>query len=353
MADKRPIIIIKKKINHGGHHGGAWKVAYADFVTAMMALFIVLWLTSSGEKVKKSIAGYFNDPTGSTKEIGTDKSGDGDSVPLDKKDISELKDRLERQIAQQPNLKKLENQVDIIITPEGMRIELMESKNGTFFLSGDAGLNEIGRELMTLLAKELGTVPNRVSIEGHTDARAYAAGTKYDNWELSTDRANDARRLMQAQGLHTGQLAQVRGFADQNLRVPGDPMDPSNRRISVIVHYLGFTMTSPGSKSRDKVIDAIKDGKVIKGAETSSRPAAAIPAAAIPVAATGALAKPATTMRVLQVLPSLGKTTVWLHSTEAWSQKMSSSLLHRKPAFPEEAPATEPATSPILAKPAS
>ena len=242
---KRPIIVIKKKGGHGGHHGGAWKVAYADFVTAMMALFIVLWLTSSGEKVRKSIAGYFNDPLGTAKLQGTDKSGEGDSLPLDKKEISELKDRIAQQIAKRPDLKKLSDQVEIIITPEGLRIELMESRDGTFFETGSSVLNATGKELLTLLAKELGSVQNRLSIEGHTDAQRYASDAKYDNWELSTDRANSARRLMQTVGLHVGQLSQVRGFADQQLRVPKNPLDPSNRRVSVIVHYLDPIVSAP------------------------------------------------------------------------------------------------------------
>ena len=234
---KRPIIVIKKKAAHAGHHGGAWKVAYADFVTAMMALFIVLWLTSSGEKVRKSIAGYFNDPNGTGKELGTDRNG-GEGTPLDKENISHLKEQLQKEIAKRPDLKPMADQIQIAITPEGMRIELIESKDGTFFETGSAVLNATGRELLQLLAKELGGVPNRVSTEGHTDASPYADATKYDNWELSTDRANAARRVMQATGLHPGQVSQVRGFADQRLRVPSNPFDPSNRRISVIVHYL-------------------------------------------------------------------------------------------------------------------
>jgi chemotaxis protein MotB len=235
--NKRPIIVIKKKVAHAGHHGGAWKVAYADFVTAMMALFIVLWLTSSGEKVRKSIAGYFNDPSGKTSTPGSDRAG-GDSIPLNKENISDLKERLQSQIAKRPDLKALADDIEIAITPEGMRIELIEKKDGTFFESGSAVVNATGKELLTLLAKELGGVPNRISTEGHTDAQPYSDQTKYDNWELSTDRANSARRVMQSTGLHLGQVSQVRGFADQQLRVPGNPLDPSNRRISVIVHYL-------------------------------------------------------------------------------------------------------------------
>ena len=210
MTDKskRPIIVIKKKAAHAGHHGGAWKVAYADFVTAMMALFIVLWLTSSGEKVRKSIAGYFNDPNGTGKELGTDRNG-GEGTPLDKENISHLKDQLQKEIAKRPDLKPMADQIQIAITPEGMRIELLESKDGTFFESGSAVLNNTGKELLALLAKELGGVPNHISTEGHTDSQPYADATKHDNWDLSTERANSARRLMQATGLHLGQISQI------------------------------------------------------------------------------------------------------------------------------------------------
>ena len=360
MADKRPIIIIKKVSGHGGHHGGAWKVAYADFVTAMMALFIVLWLTSSGEKVKKSIASYFNDPQGTAKELGTGKDGTGDSIPLDKQGISELKEKMERQIASRPDLKKLHNQVDIIITPEGMRIELMESKNGTFFESGSAVVNALGKELLELLAKELSTAPNRVSIEGHTDAQQYqGTAKKYDNWDLSTDRANAARRVMQASGLQPGQLAQVRGFADQQLRVPSDPMDPSNRRVSVIVHFLGFTQTVPGAKTRIKLPGPDKAGNLKVPAEgdhgageraeekaatekgTSSAPAtAAAPASTgkAPATTDAGTAKPSAAKGFLHNLPTA-------HDAVQWVETKTDSLMHRKakteaaPAAKAEAPA--------------
>jgi chemotaxis protein MotB len=119
-----------------------------------------------------------------------------------------------------------------------LRIELLETKDGTFFDTGSATLNQNGRELLQMLAGQLGGVPNRVSIEGHTDAQPYATTGDYGNWELSSDRANAARRVMQSSGLRNDQVSQVRGYADQKLRVPSNPMDPSNRRISLIVQYL-------------------------------------------------------------------------------------------------------------------
>jgi chemotaxis protein MotB len=238
MAAARPIIVVKKKSGHAGHHGGAWKVAYADFVTAMMSLFIVLWLMNSSVKVRQAVAGYFNDPRGKSTLTGTDQSGSSDSLPLTEKNIPELKKKIEAAIRQMNDLKALQNQIQITITPEGLRIELLETRDGTFFNSGSATLNSNGRELLQMIAGQLGDLPNKVSIEGHTDAAPYASKEGYGNWELSSDRANAARRVMQDAGLGQSQVSQVRGYADQKLRVPGNPLDPSNRRISLIVQYL-------------------------------------------------------------------------------------------------------------------
>jgi chemotaxis protein MotB len=238
MPQNKPIYVIKKKGGHGGHHGGAWKVAYADFVTAMMSLFIVLWLMNSSVKVRQAVAGYFNDPRGKSTETGSDQVGTSDSLALTEKNIPELKQKIEEAIRKMNDLKALQNQIQITITPEGLRIELLETKDGTFFDTGSATLNQNGRELLQMLAGQLGGVPNRVSIEGHTDAQPYATTGDYGNWELSSDRANAARRVMQSSGLRNDQVSQVRGYADQKLRVPSNPMDPSNRRISLIVQYL-------------------------------------------------------------------------------------------------------------------
>jgi chemotaxis protein MotB len=235
---RKTIIIFRKKKVHAGHHGGAWKVAYADFVTAMMSLFIVLWLMNTSDHVRKAVAGYFNDPLGHSTLTGTDRVGSAENLPLTRDNIKQIKERLEKAILQTDQLKALSNQVEIKITPEGLRIELLESKNGTFFDTGSTDLNKNGRELLTMLAKELSSVPNTISIEGHTDSQPYADDTGYSNWELSTDRANAARRLMQDTGLRHNQVSQVRGYADQRLRLPAAPLDPSNRRISLIVQYL-------------------------------------------------------------------------------------------------------------------
>jgi chemotaxis protein MotB len=238
MAAKTQPIIIKRKGGHAGHHGGAWKVAYADFVTAMMSLFIVLWLMGSSEKVKKAVSGYFNDPKGTGKLMGTLMTGTGSGVTVAKvstDELQKLKDKLEEEIKARKDLEKLSKQIEITITPEGLRIELIEGKDGTFYEMGSAKLSSSGQELLSLLAKELKTLPNSLLIEGHTDATPYSSDAGYSNWDLSADRANSARRLLQQDGVRTNQVTQVRGYADQMLRVKNNPTDPSNRRISILV----------------------------------------------------------------------------------------------------------------------
>jgi chemotaxis protein MotB len=236
LSKAQPIIVMKKRGGHGGHHGGAWKVAYADFVTALMSLFIVLWLMNSSEKIRKAVAGYFNDPKGTSTLMGTTLSGTGETVPAsDSKSMQQLKERLEQGIKAKKDLEQLSKQIEITITPEGLRIELLEDKNGTFYELGSARLSRSGQELLALLAGELKTLPNPLLIEGHTDATKYSSDAAYGNWELSADRANAARRLMQQDGVRGNQVTQVRGYADQLLRVKSNPYDPSNRRISILV----------------------------------------------------------------------------------------------------------------------
>ncbi|MFY9743512.1 MAG: flagellar motor protein MotB, partial [Candidatus Sulfotelmatobacter sp.] len=141
MDKTRPIIFIKKKGGHGGHHGGAWKVAYADFVTAMMSLFIVLWLLSSSKPVKEAVAGYFKDPSGTAAKMGTALSGVGENFVLTKDNMPKLKDQLEQKIREMRDFEKLKSHVEMTVTSEGLRIELTESAAGTFFDSGSPKLN--------------------------------------------------------------------------------------------------------------------------------------------------------------------------------------------------------------------
>ena len=235
----RPIIVVRKKAaGHGGHHGGAWKVAYADFVTAMMALFIVLWLTSADQEVKEAVSSYFNNPTGPGKLNGLAAAGAGNSIVLPKDDMARLREKIQQALAQTPNFRDIKDHVEITITADGLRIELLETEAGMFFESGKAVPTESGAALLARLAEELGKMPNSMLLEGHTDAKPFNGDRGYSNWELSTDRANSARKLMEANGLRPQQVEQVRGYADRQLRHPEDPLHPSNRRISVIVQYL-------------------------------------------------------------------------------------------------------------------
>jgi chemotaxis protein MotB len=157
---------------------------------------------------------------------------------LKKEDMEKLKQELLQAIHRVDPDNLLKDRIEITITQEGLRIELMESAKGTFFDLGDAQPTPALKDLLQVLSQELGKLPNRVSIEGHTDSKPYSGKRAYDNWDLSSERANEARRLMQSEGVRNDQVSQVRGFADQRLRLPQQPDDPSNRRISVIVQYL-------------------------------------------------------------------------------------------------------------------
>jgi chemotaxis protein MotB len=304
-AKTQPIIVIKKKGGHGGHHGGAWKVAYADFVTAMMSLFIVLWLMGSSEKVKKAVAGYFNDPKGTASLLGTTMSGDGVAVTTKINDnMQKLKEKLEEEIKARKELEKLLKQIEMTITPEGLRIELIEDKNGTFYQLGSARLSDNGQELLALLAAELKTLPNNLLIEGHTDSTPYSSDNAYTNWELSADRANSARRLLQQDGVRDDQVTQVRGYADQLLRVKSNPYDPSNRRISILVKNLEDTVPiPPGSR----VVDAPpKAASSAAGAKPSANPQAAPPSPSATGNPAGQAATPTAAPAQAQAKPPAG-----------------------------------------------
>ncbi len=279
MTPKPPIIVIKKKGGHGGHHGGAWKVAYADFVTAMMALFIVLWLLNTSKAVKEAVAGYFKDPAGTTNKVGSSVAGSGEKILISHDNMSQIKEKLEKAIKQMPNFEKLKKHIVMTITSEGLRIELTESASGTFFDSGSPNLNTDGRDIVIILAQELGKLPNKLALEGHTDSTPYAEGRNYGNWELSADRANSTRRLMQQNGIRADQVTQVRGFADQRLLKPDAPTDPSNRRISLIVLYQHEPTADAGSTPPAGSGDAAAKSET--GAQKSASPAS--PSAAKPL----------------------------------------------------------------------
>ncbi len=246
-------IIIKKVSGHGGHHGGAWKVAYADFVTAMMALFIVLWLLNTSKQVQEAVGGYFKDPSGNSMKVGSTMRGSGQNVDLRKEDMKKIKDALQKQIEALPDFEKIKKHIDMTITSEGLRIELTEDAKGTFFELGSAVPSDSGKELLIALAQEVGKLSNQVSIEGHTDSKPYSGGLSgYSNWELSVDRANAARKIMQSSGLQEKQVSQVRGFADQRPRSNLSPDDPANRRISLIVQYIDKPSTENALDAAEK-----------------------------------------------------------------------------------------------------
>jgi chemotaxis protein MotB len=275
MAEgKKAPIIIKKIVAHAGHHGGAWKVAYADFVTALMALFIVLWLMNSKVEVKQAVGGYFRDPAGKGKQVGTNMNGTGRDLNVSKDDMSALKERLKSVIKLIPHFEKMQGNVELTITEEGLRIDLFEDAKGLFFDSGRPEPTVAGTEVLTVLAREIGKLPNRLVIEGYTDASPYV-GSEYSNWELSADRANQARRVLTQNGIDWNQVAQVRGYADQDLHNKALPNDPSNRRVSVIVKYLDEqnTLKLPASQA--------------VGTVTSNRPEEK-PSPAVPAKTTGA-----------------------------------------------------------------
>ena len=238
-ASSKIIVVRKVVAGHDDEHGGAWKVAYADFVTAMMALFIVLWLLSASEKVQKAVGGYFRDPTGRGRQTGTTTSGVSETLTLNKNQLQELREKLEQALKQTPIFQNLQKQVRIMITAEGLRIDLLETQHGVFFETGNPKPTVAGKDLLQLLSAELMKLPNKVAIEGHTDSTPYGS-SDYSNWELSADRANAARRILNENGLAETRISQVRGFADQRLLLKNDPTNPSNRRISIIVRNVGL-----------------------------------------------------------------------------------------------------------------
>jgi chemotaxis protein MotB len=258
----QPIIVVKKRVAHAGHHGGAWKVAYADFVTAMMAFFLVMWLVGQSKPVKAAIGGYFRDP-GAFETQRASGSGilDGSSQAAEvvlappgqaqrgaaaerealEKSVGHIRDRL----SGIPDFKTLRDQIEFSVTTEGLRIDLLENDGSSFFDSGSATLRAETDRILGVIARELGTLDNAVVIEGHTDSRQYAKSDRYTNWELSTDRANAARRVMEGQGLQGTQIVSVRGHADRQLRIASDPLDPRNRRVSIIVRSRAASAPNP------------------------------------------------------------------------------------------------------------
>jgi chemotaxis protein MotB len=248
----RPIII--KKVKKGGHahHGGSWKVAYADFVTAMMAFFMVMWILGMDENTRKAVEGYFSNPAGFKKGYGSGKSPLSSGASPAK--MADAQVRLIVHRAEEEAFSKTANRIkgrldsaraslgaanfEVSVSENGLRIVLVESAQGeTFFARGSVEMKPAARIGLSLIARELAVLRNPVVLEGHTDAATYGSNNGYTNWELSSDRANAARRVLEAEGLDPKRVAEVRGYADTHLRRPEDPLSPENRRISILLPF--------------------------------------------------------------------------------------------------------------------
>jgi chemotaxis protein MotB len=251
MKNQPVIIVKKKKGGHGAHHGGAWKVAFADFMTAMFAFFLVMWIVGQSAQVKSAVAGHFRDPgvfdfekstsmvPGGEKGILPEqKPGSGANSINDAEKLEAAAARIRQALGKLPELGSVKDQIEIKMTAEGLRIELLESTAGGFFDSGSAAMNVSGEQVLVAIGRELAKVPNGIVFEGHTDSRPYSSAEGYTNWELSADRANTARRVMQRSGVTDRQVQGVRGCADTHLRTPNDPFNARNRRVSIVVQHL-------------------------------------------------------------------------------------------------------------------
>ena len=239
-ADKPRIIYIKAKGHHGGgHHGGAWKVAYADFVTAMMALFIVLWvLGASDKKFKSGLAHYFREPgvfSGSRGIIpngGQDKLGAG---VIQAPSLEVLESYLKKELSELKELVNAQDQVPVTVTSEGLLVEIIDKDKQAFFEVSSADVKPIMRKVLEILVRQIIETPHKLVIGGHTDARPYHDQAYYSNWELSAARALNTRRTLEELGFASQRIEQVIGYADRKLRNPKDPMSSENRRISILV----------------------------------------------------------------------------------------------------------------------
>lgn len=259
-SEQQPIIVKKIKKSAEGHHGGAWKVAFADFMTAMMAFFLVMWLVGQTPEVRQGVAGFFRDPgkfnregkagvlKGSASVIKAKSSDVGfltknqqkssNVSEQEKRELTLAGKKMLKELEKQEAFKRLKKNIKVQLTSEGLRIILNESENSpAFFEPGSSKLLQKSAIILIIIARELGNLDNRVVIEGHTD-KGYTGTKDYTNWELSADRANSARQLMEVSGLYNSQVREVRGFADKFPMILDNPFDARNRRISIVVLYL-------------------------------------------------------------------------------------------------------------------
>ena len=271
MENNQPIIVKRVKKVAGGHHGGAWKIAFADFATAMMAFFLVMWLmTSATPEQKKAISGYFQDPIGFTEsaspfvidlggtptpapertlnpDISETPESQSDETGLSTDQIETLADKMEQErlelllqelqnkVEDNPELQRFKDQILFEITQDGLRIQIMDAENRPMFALGSANLQSYFEDILLAMADTIRAVPNKISISGHTDAKPFAGRGDFGNWELSSNRANAARRVLIAGGYPDEQVARVVGYASSALFDRADPFNPVNRRIDIVV----------------------------------------------------------------------------------------------------------------------
>ncbi|MEG0861961.1 MAG: flagellar motor protein MotB [Pseudomonas sp.] len=310
MENNQPIIIKRVKRFGDGHHGGAWKIAFADFATAMMAFFLVLWLLSTATPEQKiAIAGYFKDPIGFS-ESGTpyviDLGGSPQlapektinpeekseptpdaSIPLDQSTVESMAEQVERErlelllqelqnkVEENPQLQKFKDQILFEITQDGLRIQIMDAENRPMFDLGSARLQPYFEDILLAMADTIKAVPNKISISGHTDAKPYAGTGDFGNWELSANRANAARRALVAGGYPDAQVARVVGYASSSLFDRANPLNPVNRRIDIIVLTKKAQRTIEGEQPQPVVPEgAVPDANVPAPAAPAPAPEA-------------------------------------------------------------------------------
>nr|WP_298169879.1 flagellar motor protein MotB [uncultured Pseudomonas sp.] len=269
MENNQPIIVKRVKKVAGGHHGGAWKIAFADFATAMMAFFLVMWLMSvATPEQKKLISGYFKDPIGFSESASPyvidlggsptpapdrtlnpepqerQDSGQTDVDPEQAESIAEEAERerlelllqeLQNKVEENPELQRFKDQILFEITQDGLRIQITDAENRPMFDLGSARLQPYFEDILLAMADTIKAVPNKISVSGHTDAKPFVGRGDFGNWELSADRANSARRALVAGGYDEDRVARVVGYASSALFDRDDPLNPINRRIDIVV----------------------------------------------------------------------------------------------------------------------
>ena len=259
MAEEKGRVVVRKKRSYGeAHHGGSWKIAYSDFMTSMMSFFLVMWLISLVPKQDlQAIAQYFKMPLATAiqggPKISPSKSvipgGDPSPIPNqfpigmpssaqseDDQRLENLKEDLNNLIENNPTLKQYRPQLLLDMTPDGLRIQIIDQENRPMFATASDRVASYMREILRAIAEPINQLPNRITVSGHTDAHQYASGNRYySNWELSSDRANSARRELVAGGLDSAKVKRILGLSDTNNLVKDDPMAAVNRRISILV----------------------------------------------------------------------------------------------------------------------